>query len=183
MIMKKFNVRYQEEVLPKLKEELGIENDLDVPRVEKVVVNMGVAEEANDKEALEKVRQSLALMTGQQPVVCRAKRSIANFSLRAGDPIGLKSTLRGERLGDFLDKLFHVVLPQVKDFRGLSRDSFDGSGNYTIGFEENTVFPELDYDKIDQPRPLEVTIVTSTDSDDEAERLLGLLDAPFEKED
>ncbi|MDD3679457.1 MAG: 50S ribosomal protein L5 [Candidatus Shapirobacteria bacterium] len=179
--MDNFKDRYQKQVLPALAEELGSVNKMAVPRVVKVIVNMGVAADSNNKEALDRAKESLFLITGQKPKVNQAKKSISGFSLRAGAPIGLSVTLRKKFLSDFLDKLFHLVLPQVKDFKGLSLASFDGRGNYTIGLKENTLFPELDYDKIDRPRGLEITIVTNTDSDDQSRKLLEAMGMPFEK--
>lgn len=181
--MAKFWTKYQQEVLPTLAKELGRDNPMSLPRVVKVVVNMGVATDADNREALKQAQESLFLITGQKPRVNPARKSISSFSLRKGAPIGLSVTLRRQKLADFLDKLFNLVLPQVKDFRGLPLKGFDGRGNYTLGLAENTLFPELDYDKIDRPRGLEVTIVTSTDSDQESRRLLELSGAPFEKED
>lgn len=179
--MDNFWQKYQKQALPVLIEELGLKNKMAAPKVVKVVVNMGVAQDSGNKEAFEKAKESLFLITGQKPKVNQAKKSISGFALRKGAPIGLSVTLRKARLGDFLDKLFHLVLPQVKDFRGLPLSAFDGQGNYTIGLRENTLFPEIDYDKIDRPRSLEVTIVTNAGSDERAKRLLELMGAPFEK--
>jgi len=179
--MKRFQEKYQKEVVPLLKKEWQLDNNAAVPKVEKVIVNMGIAQDYEDKTALLKAQESLQWITGQKPEICRAKKSIADFSLRQGAPIGLKVTLRREKMGDFLDKFFNIVLPQVKDFRGLSLDSFDGHGNYSIGLVENIVFPEVSYDKMDRARSLEITVVTNTSRDDWAKRLLELLGAPFEK--
>ncbi len=179
--MDNFWQKYKKEAVPFLKKELGLDNDMAVPKVCKVVVNMGIAADSDNKEALEQAKESLFLITGQKPKVNQAKKSISGFSLRKGVPIGLSVTLRKRHLGDFLDKLFHLVLPQVKDFRGLPLSAFDGHGNYTIGLKENTLFPEVDYDKIDRPRSLEVTIVTNTDNDKGAKALLEFMGAPFEK--
>jgi large subunit ribosomal protein L5 len=180
--MDNFWTKYQKQVLPVLAKELGRDNFLSLPRVVKVVVNMGVAADSDNREALEQAKKSLFLITGQKPRVNQARKSISSFSLRKGASIGLSVTLRRKKLADFLDKLFNLVLPQVKDFRGLPLKGFDGQGNYTIGLKENTLFPELDYDKIDRPRGLEVTIVISGSNDQESRRLLELLGAPFEKE-
>ncbi|MGI6278396.1 MAG: 50S ribosomal protein L5 [Patescibacteria group bacterium] len=179
--MDNFWQKYKKEAAPFLKKELGLDNDMAVPKVCKVVVNMGIAADSDNKEALKRAKESLFLITGQKPKVNQAKKSISGFSLRKGAPIGLSVTLRKRYLGDFLDKLFHLVLPQVKDFKGLPLSAFDGHGNYTIGLKENTLFPEVDYDKIDRPRSLEVTIVTNTDSDKGARALLKFMGAPFEK--
>ena len=181
--MDNFWTKYKNQILPILIKDLKLGNEMAAPRVVKVVVNMGVAADSDNKEALERAKESLFLITGQVPKVNQAKKSISGFSLRAGMPIGLSVTLRKRPLGDFLDKLFHLVLPQVKDFRGLSLSSFDGRGNYSIGLKENTLFPEIDYDKIDRPRSLEITIVTNTDDDQKAEKLLELAGAPFEKKE
>lgn len=179
--MDNFWQKYQKQALPVLVKELGLKNKMAAPRVIKVVVNMGVAQDSDNKEAFERAKESLFLITGQKPKVNQAKKSISGFALRKGAPIGLSVTLRKTALGDFLDKLFHLVLPQVKDFRGLPLSAFDGQGNYTIGLRENTLFPEIDYDKIDRSRSLEVTIVTDAGSDEKARKLLELMGAPFEK--
>jgi large subunit ribosomal protein L5 len=181
LIMDNFWQKYQKQTLPALAKELNLANKMAVPKVVKVVVNMGVAADRENKEALEKAKESLYLITGQEPRVNRARKSVSGFSLRAGSPIGLSVTLRKRHLGDFLDKLFHLVLPGVKDFRGLSLSGFDGRGNYTLGLKENILFPEIDYDKIDRPRGLEVTIVTNAGSDEKARKLLEAMGAPFEK--
>ena len=173
--------KYQQEVVPTLQKEWGLKNPLAVPRVEKVVVSIGIGEMAHNKEILQKASDYLAQITGQKPKLCRAKKSIAGFKIRQGDPIGLMVTLRRRRMYDFLDKLFTIVLPRVRDFQGVSRTAFDGHGNYNLGLREQTVFPEIDYDKIDKVRGLQVTIVTNTDDDKKAERLLELLGLPFEK--
>jgi len=173
--------RYEKEVVPQLMKEFKFKNKMAVPKVVKVVVSMGITADKGNREAIEQAKKALALITGQKPLVCRAKKSISGFSLRAGDAIGLKVVLRGERKDSFLDKLFNVVLPQIKDFRGLSLESFDGGGNYTLGLKENIVFPEIEYDKIDRPRGLEITIVTNSGDSEKAKRLLELLGAPFEE--
>jgi len=175
--------KYQKKVVPQLMKEFKLKNEMAVPRVVKIVVSMGIVADKGNQEAIEQAKKVLALITGQKPLVCCAKKSISGFSLRVGDPIGLKVTLRGERRDDFLDKLFNVVLPQVKDFRGLSLKGFDNGGNYTLGLKENIVFPEIEYDKIDRPRGLEITIVTNSGDSGKAKRLLELLGAPFQKEE
>jgi len=174
--------KYQKKVVPQLMKEFKLKNKMAVPKVVKVVVSMGIVADRGNQKAMEQAKKVLALITGQRPLVCCAKKSISSFSLRAGDPVGLKVTLRGERRDSFLDKLFNVVLPQVKDFRGLSLKGFDSGGNYTLGLKENTVFPEVEYDKIDRSRGLEITIVTNSGDSEEAKRLLELLGAPFQKE-
>lgn len=175
--------QYKQEIVPELKKELDKQNYLALPRVQKVVINMRVPEGKEDRGAIEGPEKQLKEITGQQPKLCRAKQSISDFKLTQGDPIGLQVTLRGKRMYDFLERLFKLVLPRLKDFRGLSKDQFDGQGNYNIGLEEQTVFPEVNVDKIDKVRGLQVTIVTNTRDDKEAEILLRNLGLPFEKED
>lgn len=172
---------YQETVVPKLMEEFGITNKMAVPRVQKVVVNTGVKEGANDKGIIEKVADQMAAITGQKAKVTRAKKSIANFKLREGSPIGLAATLRGKRMNDFLEKLINIVLPKVRDFQGVSDKSFDIKGNYTLGLTEQIVFPEIEYGKIDKIRGLEVTIVMQSGDSKISKRLLELLGMPFKK--
>lgn len=179
--MNRLKQTYQEKVVPKLKQELNLANDLAVPKIEKIVINVGITEDQGQAEALKSTAQQLALITGQQPVINKAKRSIAGFKLRAGDPIGLKVTLRGSRMYDFLDKLITIALPRVRDFQGTKRKAFDGHGNYTLGLTEQLIFPEISYDNIDKVRGLEITIVINTKQDQEALRLLELLGMPFEK--
>lgn len=171
--------KYQKEIGPKLAKELGLKNILAVPKVEKVVINLGIGEGAGNKEVVEKAGQNLAIITGQKPKIARARVSIAGFKLRAGDPIGLVVTLRGERMYDFLEKLFKIVLPRLRDFQGLPIKGFDGRGNYNLGIAEYTVFPEIDYSKVDKVRGLQITIITNTDDNQKAKRLLELLGMPF----
>ncbi len=173
--------RYQKEIVPTLLEEFKLKNRLSVPQITKVMINVGLKEAREDKSVLEKVSQQLGQIAGQKPVITKARQSIAGFSLRAGQPIGLKLTLRQKRMYDFLEKLFRIVLAQVKDFQGLNPQSFDGHGNYTLGLEEQVIFPEIDYDQIDKVRGLEITIVTNTHDDKKAQRLLELMGAPFRK--
>jgi len=180
--MSRLKKKYQEKVVPQLMKELKLKNKMAVPKVVKIVVGMGIVADKGNQEAIKEAKKVLASITGQKPLACRAKKSISGFSLRAGDPIGLKVTLRGERRDSFLDKLFNIVLPQVKDFRGLSLKSFDNGGNYTLGLKENIVFPEIEYDKIDRSRGLEITIVTNSKDSEKAKRLLELLGAPFERQ-
>jgi len=161
---------------------LGLSNVMQVPRLEKVVVNIGLGEALDNPKALEAAVRDLATITGQKPVVTKARKSIANFKLREGRLIGAKVTLRGERMWNFLDRLMNVALPRTRDFRGISPNAFDGRGNYTLGLREQLVFPEIDYDKIDKIRGLEVTIVTSAQTDDAARQLLSMLGMPFKKE-
>jgi large subunit ribosomal protein L5 len=173
---------YQEKVRPALVQAFGLKNLLAAPRLVKVVINIGLKEAAQKKELVDQVSQEIALITGQKPIPTKAKKSIAGFKLIKGAVIGLKVTLRGKRMYDFLDKLFNLVLPQVKDFKGLSQKSFDGQGNYTLGLEEQLVFPELDYAQIKEIRGLEITLVSNAKTDEKVKKLLELLGAPFEKE-
>jgi len=174
--------RYTQEVVPALMKSLNMSNVMQVPRVEKVVVNIGVGEALDNAKALDAAVGDLTQIVGQKPVVTKARQSIAAFKLREGRAIGVKVTLRGERMWSFLDRLMNIALPRVRDFRGISADAFDGRGNYTLGLREQLVFPEIDYDKIDKLRGLEVTIVTSGRTDDEARQLLQMLGMPFKKE-
>lgn len=178
--MSRLQEKYREEIMPKLIEKLGAKNQLAVPRIVKVIVNMGIGDIVKDKPVRDKAMTTIMKLTGQKPQLCSAKKAIAEFKTRKGDIIGLRVTLRGKRAYDFLDKLNSVVLPQVKDFQGVSRHSFDGSGNYTLGLAEQIIFPEVEYDTIDRTRGLEITIVTSTRDDREAVLLLEALGMPFE---
>jgi len=174
--------KYENEVSKKLSKEFGIKNSMAIPKILKVVVNMGVGDTVKDKGVLEKARNDLAALTGQLPTTRAAKVSVASFSVREGMPVGLKVTLRGVKMYTFLDKLFSIVLPRLRDFRGVSVKSFDKNGNYTLGIEESTVFPEVDLAKT-KSRGLEVTIVTSTDDIEKAEKLLKYIGMPFKKEE
>jgi large subunit ribosomal protein L5 len=173
---------YQNEVVPALMKTLDLSNIMEVPRVEKVVVNIGMGEALDNAKALDAAVVDLTSITGQKPIVTKARKSIANFKLREGRAIGAKVTLRGDRMWSFLDRMMNIALPRVRDFRGVSADSFDGRGNYTLGFREQLGFPEIEYDKIDKLRGLEVTIVTSARNDDHGRQLLRLLGMPFRKE-
>jgi large subunit ribosomal protein L5 len=175
-------VRYQKEIVPALMNSLKLENIMQVPRVQKVTVNIGLGEAMDNAKALDAAVADLTQITGQKPVVTKARKSIANFKLREGRAIGAKVTLRGERMWSFLDRMMNIALPRVRDFRGVSPDSFDGRGNYTLGFREQLVFPEIEYDKIDKLRGLEVTIVTTAQNDDHGRQLLQMLGMPFRKE-
>jgi large subunit ribosomal protein L5 len=174
--------RYRSEVAPALMKALNLKNVMQVPRINKVVVNIGVGEALDNAKALDAAVVDLNLITGQKPVIAKARKSIANFKLREGRAIGAKVTLRGERMWSFLDRLMNIALPRVRDFRGVSPNSFDGRGNYTLGFREQLVFPEIEYDKIDKLRGLEVTIVTTASNDDHGRQLLQMLGMPFRKE-
>jgi large subunit ribosomal protein L5 len=172
--------RYRD-VLPQLTERHGYGNVMAVPKVEKIVINMGLGEAKDDSKVLEKASRELANITLQRPVVTKAKKSVSNFKLRAGMPIGLKVTLRGERMWAFLDKLINITLPRVRDFRGVNPNAFDGRGNYSLGLREQLVFPEINFDQVDATRGMDITIVTSADTDEEARSLLELLGMPFRK--
>jgi len=174
--------RYKKEVTPALMEICGYKNIMQVPRLDKIVLNIGLGEAIQNAKALEAAESDLAAITGQHAVITRAKKSIATFRLRTGMPIGLKVTLRGERMYDFFDRLVNAVLPRVREFQGVSRNSFDGRGNYTLGLKEQTVFPEIDYDKVDKVRGLEASIITTAKTDDEGRHLLELLGMPFTKD-
>jgi large subunit ribosomal protein L5 len=174
--------RYQEEVAPALLKSLNLDNVMQVPRIEKIVVNIGVGEALDNAKALDAAVADLTTVTGQKPIITKARKSIANFKLREGRAIGVKVTLRGDRMWAFLDRLVNIALPRVRDFRGVSPNSFDGRGNYTLGLREQLVFPEIEYDKIDKLRGLEITIVTTARSDEEGRQLLDMLGMPFRKE-
>lgn len=171
--------RYREEVLPQLVEEFKYKNINQVPRITKVVVNIGVGEAADNAKALDGAVEDLRIITGQQPVITRARKSIAAFKLREGRAIGTKVTLRSEKMWAMLDRLINLALPRTRDFRGVSPDTFDGRGNYTIGLREQLIFPEIQYDKIDKVRGMEITVVTTAQTDEEGRRLLKLLGMPF----
>jgi large subunit ribosomal protein L5 len=174
--------RYQEEITPALIDSLDLSNAMQVPRIKKIVVNVGVGEALDNAKALDAAVADITQITGQKPVITKARKSIANFKLREGRAIGVKVTLRGDRMWAFLDRVMNVALPRVRDFRGVNPDAFDGRGNYTLGLREQLVFPEIDYDKIDKLRGLEISIVTSARNDDEGRQLLQLLGMPFKKE-
>jgi large subunit ribosomal protein L5 len=171
--------RYATEVIPALKSEFGYTNAMQVPRLEKIVVNIGLGEALTNAKAVDAAVGDLALITGQRAIVTKAKKSIATFKVREGNPVGAKVTLRGERMWDFLERLTRVALPRIRDFRGVSGKSFDGRGNYTLGMKEQLSFPEVEFDKIDRLRGLEVTIVTTAKSDEESKKLLSMLGMPF----
>jgi large subunit ribosomal protein L5 len=172
---------YRTEVAPVLIEEFGYENTMQVPRLQKVVVNVGAGEALQNAKALDAISRDLMTITGQKPIITRAKKSIAVYKLREGNPIGVKVTIRGSRMFDFLDRLMNVALARQRDFRGVSPDSFDGRGNYAVGLTEQLVWPEIDYDSIDRIRGMGITIVTTAQTDDEARRLLALLGMPFRR--
>ena len=171
--------KYYNELAAKLKDELGIENVNDIPKLEKIVVNMGVGDAATDSKLMDAAVEDLRVITGQQPMICRATKSIATFKLRAGMPIGAKVTLRGDRMYEFLDRLIAAAIPRIRDFRGLSPHSFDGHGNYSMGVTEQIIFPEIDYDKVDRTRGMDITFVTTAKTDDEGRALLSAFGFPF----
>lgn len=175
----RMKLRYREEIAPQLKDQLGLANVMQIPRLEKIVLNVGLGEAVNDAKAIEGAMRDLATVTGQKPRVNRARKSIAGFKVREGMPIGVKVTLRGNRMWEFLDRLTSVVLPRVRDFRGLNPKSFDGRGNYTFGFTEQLVFPEIFYDDIDAVRGMDVTLVTTADNDEHGRALLDAFGFPF----
>jgi large subunit ribosomal protein L5 len=174
--------KYRKEIVPRLMETFGYKNVMQVPHLEKIALNIGLGEAIQNAKALEAAEKDLAAISGQHPVITRSKKSIAAFRLRVGMPIGLKVTLRGERMYHFFERLVNVTLPRMREFRGVSQSSFDGRGNYTLGFKEQTIFPEIEYDKIDKVRGLEVSIMTTAKTDEEGRQLLELLGVPFSKD-
>lgn len=181
IVMSRLKEIYQKEIVPILIEDFGYRNVMQVPRLVKVVVNIGLGEALQEAKALDGATRDLSTITGQQPIITRARRSIAAFKLREGMAIGAKVTLRGRRMYDFVDRLLNVALPRQRDFRGVSRDAFDGRGNYTLGLEEQLIWPEIQYDSIDKVRGMEISIVTTAKTDEEARRLLTLLGMPFKR--
>ena len=172
---------YQDEVAPALMQKFGYKSTMQIPRLEKIVINVGCSEARENAKVLDAVVNDLTTITGQKAVITKAKKSVANFKLREGMPIGAKVTLRGNKMWEFLDRLFNVALPRVRDFRGISADSFDGRGNYALGIKEQLIFPEIEYDKIDKIRGLDIVIVTTAKTDEEARELLTLMGAPFRR--
>lgn len=177
--MARLKEKYGNEVIVKLKEKFNYKNIMQVPKLEKIVINMGLGEAVQNAKSIDAAVNDLRIIAGQSPVVTRAKKSIAGFKLRAGMPIGIKVTLRGERMYQFADKLFSVALPRVRDFRGVSGKAFDGRGNYTLGIKEQLMFPEIEYDKVDKVRGMDIVFVTSANTDEEAKVLLAQLGMPF----
>ncbi len=172
---------YISTVAPALMKKFGYKNVMQIPRLDKVVINVGAGEAKENAKAIDAIMGDLALITGQRPVICRAKKSVANFKLREGMPIGVKVTLRSEKMWDFVDKLFNIAFPRVRDFRGINPNSFDGKGNYSTGIKEQLIFPEIEYDKIDKVRGMDINFITTAATDEEAKELLTLLGAPFAK--
>lgn len=172
---------YRDEIAPALMKKFSYKSVMQIPKLEKIVVNVGCGEARDNPKMVEAILSDLAKITGQKAIPCKAKRSVANFKLREGMTIGAKVTLRGERMYEFIDRLFNVALPRVRDFRGISANGFDGRGNYSFGLRDQLIFPEIDYDKIDKVRGMDVSIVTTAKTDEESRELLGLLGAPFQK--
>lgn len=179
--MSRLKEKYDKEVVPALQRGFEFTNPMEIPRLEKVVVNMGVGDAVQNPKAMDAAVSDLALITGQKPVITKAKRSIAAFKIRSGMPIGCKVTLRGTRMYDFLDKLLNVTLPRVRDFRGVSDKAFDGRGNYTLGLKEQIIFPEVEYDKVEKVRGMDIIIVTTAKTDEHAKGLLAQLGMPFKQ--
>jgi large subunit ribosomal protein L5 len=177
--MPNLKTKYNEEVAPALMQKFGYKSVMQIPKFEKIVVNVGCGEARDNAKVLEAVVGDLGKITGQKPVICKARKSVANFKLREGMPIGAKVTLRGDKMWEFLDRLFNVALPRVRDFRGINPNSFDGRGNYAMGVKEQLIFPEIDYDKIDKIRGMDIIICTTAKTDEEGRELLGLIGAPF----
>ena len=172
---------YVSDVAPALMKKFGYKSVMQIPKLEKVVINVGAGEAKDNAKVIDAIMTDLAAITGQKPIVCRAKKSVANFKLREGMPIGVKVTLRAEKMYEFVDKLFNVAFPRVRDFRGISANSFDGKGNYSTGIKEQLIFPEIEYDKIDKVRGMDINFITTAQTDEEARELLSLLGAPFIK--
>ncbi len=179
--MSELKRQYQEEIVPSMMSKFNYSSVMEVPKIEKIVINMGVGDAVQNSKALDSAVEELALISGQKPVVTKAKKSIATFRLREGMPIGAKVTLRGERMYDFFHKLVSVSLPRVRDFRGISKKAFDGRGNYTLGVKEQLIFPEIDYDKVSKIRGMDIVIVTTANTDEEARELLAQFGMPFQK--
>ena len=179
--MSRLKELYKNEIMDAMTKKFGYKNVMEVPKLDKIVINMGVGDAVSNAKNLDKAVEELTLISGQKPVITLAKKSIAAFRLREGMPIGTKVTLRGERMYDFLDKLVTVSLPRVRDFRGISKKSFDGRGNYTLGIKEQLIFPEVDYDRVDKVRGMDIVIVTTANTDEESRELLTQLGMPFQK--
>lgn len=177
--MARLQEKYSKEVAPALMEKFGYKSVMQIPKLEKIIVNIGCGEAKENAKALDNAVSDLAAITGQKPVITRAKKSVAAFKVREGMPIGCKVTLRGAKMYEFLDRFFNVALPRVRDFRGISANSFDGRGNYSVGVKEQLIFPEIDYDKIDKIRGMDIIMVTTAKTDEEARELLTLMGAPF----
>ena len=179
--MARLKEQYVNEIAPALNKKFGYKSVMQIPKLDKVVINVACGEAKDNEKILEAVMKDLGQITGQKAVVCRAKKSVANFKLRQGTPIGCKVTLRGERMYEFVDRFFNIALPRVRDFRGINPNSFDGRGNYAFGLKEQLIFPEIEYDKIDKIRGMDIVICTTAQTDEEARELLTLVGAPFER--
>ena len=179
--MARMNDVYISEIAPALMKKFGYKSVMQIPKLDKIVINVGAGEARENSKAIDAISSDLAAITGQKPMVCKAKKSVANFKLREGMPIGVKVTLRGNRMYEFLDRFFNVALPRVRDFRGINANSFDGRGNYNMGLKEQLIFPEIEFDKVDKVRGMDICFVTTAQTDEEARELLKLLGAPFEK--
>jgi len=172
---------YQKEVAPALFKKFGYKSVMEIPKLDKIVINVGCGEAKDNPKAIDAIVNDIGIITGQKPVVCKAKKSVANFKLREGMPIGVKVTLRGDKMYEFLDRFFNIALPRVRDFRGINPNSFDGRGNYSTGIKEQLIFPEIEYDKVDKVRGMDICFVTTANTDEEARELLTLMGAPFAK--
>ena len=179
--MARMKTYYKETVAPALFKKFGYKSVMQVPKLDKIVINVGCGEAKDDQKKIDAIMSDISQITGQKPVVCRAKKAIANFKLREGNIIGVKVTLRGETMYEFLDRFFNIALPRVRDFRGINPNSFDGRGNYSFGLKEQLIFPEIEYDKIDATRGMDINFITTAKTDEEARELLTLMGAPFEK--
>ena len=179
--MARLNDFYKAEVASALMKKFGYKSVMQIPKLDKIVINVGAGEAKDNAKAIDSIMGDLGKITGQKPIVCKAKKSVANFKLREGMPIGVKVTLRGDKMWEFMDRLFNVALPRVRDFRGINPNSFDGRGNYSMGIKEQLIFPEIEYDKIDKVRGMDVCFVTTATTDEEGRELLKLMGAPFEK--
>ncbi|NLJ16989.1 MAG: 50S ribosomal protein L5 [Clostridiales bacterium] len=177
--MARLKTMYKETVVPAMMKKFDYNSIMEVPKLNKIVVNVGCGEAKENQKIIENVVNDISLITGQKPVICRARKSVANFKLREGQVIGVKVTLRGENMYEFLDRFFNVALPRVRDFRGINGNSFDGRGNYSVGIKEQLIFPEIEYDKVDAVRGMDISIITTAKTDEEAKELLSLLGAPF----
>lgn len=179
--MARLQEQYVNEIAPALNKKFGYKSVMQIPKLDKIVINVGAGEAKDNAKVIDSISGDLATITGQKPIVCRAKKSVANFKLREGMPIGVKVTLRGEKMWEFMDRLFNVALPRVRDFRGINPNSFDGRGNYSLGIKEQLIFPEIEYDKIDKTRGMDIIFVTTAKTDEEARELLRLFNMPFAK--
>ncbi len=179
--MARLKEMYKAEVAPALMKKFSYKSVMEIPKFDKIVINVGAGEAKDNAKIIDNISGDLAKITGQKPMVCKAKKSVANFKIREGMPIGVKVTLRGEKMWEFMDRLFNVSLPRVRDFRGINPNSFDGRGNYNMGIKEQLIFPEIEYDKIDKVRGMDICFVTTANTDEEARELLTLMGAPFEK--